>query len=255
MDYDEVMSNLKSMRSRFDDGFSSLDRSYLDSLHYELFGKVITNRGCSDCYRDAFILIVNHLKKTKAMPQKCNYRLKPGVVIQFFGKSAVYTNPNLTDEVAEKYLGLNSDNKRMFSDLPSDWETRVAARVTGTSADSDSNTNSSNEVISALTDKLTATEKQLADEREKNRSLVEEIDKIKSDLDLQLNAPSVEVDTQEIDNLNLELENLRAENDTLKNENESLKSDISTLKNENRALKSANTRLKNGEAKESDSAE
>ena len=170
MDYEEVMTTLQSMKSRFHDGFSTLDRAYLDRLYYDLFGNGITNKGCSDCYRDAFILIVNYLKKNKAMPQKCNYRLKPGVVIQFFGKSAIYTNPNLTDEVAEKYLGMNSDNKRMFSDLPSDWETRVAARKAGTPEKESAPTS---EVLSSLTDKLTSTEAQLSEALTSNKQLSE----------------------------------------------------------------------------------
>lgn len=274
MDYEEVMTTLQSMKSRFNDGFSTLDRSYLDRLHYDIFGKDITNRGCSDCYRDAFILIINYLKKNKAMPQKCNYRLKPGAVIQFFGKSAIYSNPNLTDEIAEKFLGMNSDNKRMFSDLPSDWEARVASRKAGIA---EQESVPSNEVLSSLTDKLTTTESQLAEATAKNDSLIKinkdlseknvaltkenevitakndeltsEIERMKSETP----APSADSaesgeDSQEIANLNLELENLRVESETLAGENESLKAEITKLKNENRALKSANTRLKNGEA-------
>lgn len=274
MDYEEVMTTLQSMKSRFNDGFSTLDRSYLDRLHYDIFGKDITNRGCSDCYRDAFILIINYLKKNKAMPQKCNYRLKPGAVIQFFGKSAIYSNPNLTDEIAEKYLSLNSDNKRMFSDLPSDWEARVASRKAGIS---DQESAPSNEILSSLTLKLTTAESQLAEATAKNEALIttnkdlseknvaltqenevlvakngeltSEIERMKSETP----APSADLsesgeDSQEIANLNLELENLRVESETLAGENESLKAEITKLKNENRALKSANTRLKNGES-------
>lgn len=273
MEYEEAMTTLQSMKSRFNDGFSTLDRAYLDRLYYDLFGKDITNRGCGDCYRDAFILILNYLKKNKAMPQKCNYKLKPGAVIQFFGKSAVYSNPNLTDEIAEKYLGMNSDNRRMFSDLPSDWEARVASRKAGM-AEPDSNP--SNEVLSSLTDKLSQAEsslseseaknhtllesnlalegknKDLAKENEellsKNKELLSQIEKLK----YETPAPSEDADgceeSQEISNLNLELETLRAEGESLSQENESLKSEIAKLKNENRALKSANTRLKNGEA-------
>lgn len=274
MDYKEVMTTLQSMKSHFNDGFSTLDRSYLDRLHYNIFGRDITNRGCSDCYRDAFILINNYLKKNKTMPQKCNYRLKPGAVIQFFGKSAIYSNPNLTDEIAEKYLGLNSDNKCMFSDLPSDWEARVASRKAGISEQESA---PSNEILSSLTDKLTKAESQLAEVSAKNDSLIKtnndlceknvkltkenenltaknselasEIERMKSETP----APSADMvengeNSQDIANLNLELENLRVESETLAGENESLKAEITNLKNENRALKSANTRLKNGEA-------
>lgn len=273
MDYEEVMTTLQSMKSRFHDGFSTLDRSYLDRLYYDLFGKGITNRGCSDCYRDAFILIVNYLKKNKAMPHKCNYRLKPGVVIQFFGKSAIYTNPNLTDEVAEKYLGMNSENKRMFSDLPSDWETRVAARKAGAI---ETESTPTSEVLSSLTDKLASTEAQLSDALASNKELTEsnkelaeknhqliddnkslasknveltsEIEKMKAEApDTAEESIENGENSQEIANLNLEVENLRVENETLSEENESLKAEIVKIKNENRTLKAANTRLKKGD--------
>ena len=39
------------------------------------------------------------------MKEKCNYILKNGVLLQpEFGSNKMYTNDNLTDEVAEKYL-------------------------------------------------------------------------------------------------------------------------------------------------------
>ena len=49
MTYEETMTRLKEMESRYQDGFSSLDRSLLDSLYFNIFGREITNRGCSDC--------------------------------------------------------------------------------------------------------------------------------------------------------------------------------------------------------------
>lgn len=60
------------------------------------------------------------------MPTKSDFQLKAGAVITFFGSSKAYTNANLTNEVAIRYLSLNSDNAKMFSFLPSDWEERVA---------------------------------------------------------------------------------------------------------------------------------
>lgn len=45
MDYNEIIKTLQDMESRFADGFSNLDRAFLDKVYYELFGKVITNRG------------------------------------------------------------------------------------------------------------------------------------------------------------------------------------------------------------------
>lgn len=114
------------MESRYQSGFSSLDRSFLDSLYYELYGKAITNTGCSNCYRDAYIEICCKLKREKKMPKKSDFQLKAGAVITFFGSSVAYTNANLTNEVALRYLSLNRDNEKMFSFLPSDLDERLA---------------------------------------------------------------------------------------------------------------------------------
>lgn len=187
------------------------------------------------------------------MPKPSIYKLKPGCVIQFFGESTVYSNSNLTDEVAERYLGLNSSNKRFFEDLPSNWEERVATRLATSSEKEESQADP--EVLSKLSDKLTATEKELEEKKlqlkeleEKNAILEKENEELK--LAASNPQPSNEDNSekdQEIANLNLELS-------TLQGENASMKEEITALKNENRALKSANTRLKNNVSPEATDA-
>lgn len=113
------------MESRYNDDFSSLDRSYLDSLYYNLFGREITNKGCGDCYRDAYMEICIKLKKTKTMPKKSDFVLKAGAIITFFGEAKCYSNANLTDEAALRFLALNPNNEKLFESLPSDWQTRL----------------------------------------------------------------------------------------------------------------------------------
>lgn len=127
MTYEEAIQHLSEMESRFEDGFSSLDRMYLDSLYFALFGKEITNKGCSNCYRDAFIEISVKLKQTKAMPKKSEYVLKPGAIITFFGERQCYTNANMTDEAALRFLSQNPLNESLFEKLPADWKERVAS--------------------------------------------------------------------------------------------------------------------------------
>lgn len=125
MTYESTMQRLQEMESRYNDGFSSLDRSYLDSLYYDLFGREITNKGCGDCYRDAYMEICIKLKKTKAMPKKSDFVLKAGAIITFFGEARCYSNANLTDEAALRFLALNPNNEKLFESLPSDWQTRL----------------------------------------------------------------------------------------------------------------------------------
>lgn len=113
------------MESRYQDGFSSLDRSLLDSLYFNIFGREITNRGCSDCYRDAYMEILIYLKRNKAMPKKSDFVLKPGAIITFFGEPKCYSNANITDEAALRFLAMNPSNEKLFEKLPEGWRSRL----------------------------------------------------------------------------------------------------------------------------------
>ena len=65
------------------------------------------------------------------MKEKSNYALKNGVVLQMgFSSSEMYTNANLTDESAERYLAKNPGDIKYFSRAPEDWEARVEKRAT-----------------------------------------------------------------------------------------------------------------------------
>lgn len=113
------------MESRYQDGFSSLDRSLLDNLYFNIFGREITNRGCSDCYRDAYMEILIYLKRNKAMPKKSDFVLKAGAIITFFGEPKCYSNANITDEAALRFLAMNPSNEKLFEKLPEDWKSRL----------------------------------------------------------------------------------------------------------------------------------
>ena len=64
------------------------------------------------------------------MKEKSSYALKNGVLLQVgFGSSEMYTNNNLTDEAAERYLAENPKGIVFFASTPSDWEKRVERRM------------------------------------------------------------------------------------------------------------------------------
>lgn len=123
-EYEKTMERLEEMRSRFDSGFSTSDRSFLEALNYRLFSKVITLTGCSDCYRDAYILIHNRLKRDKKMPRLSNYILKNGALLHEFGTPDYYSH-QVTDEVAEHFLKMNPDDINLFQKFPADWKERI----------------------------------------------------------------------------------------------------------------------------------
>ncbi len=127
--YDIAIQRLEEMKSRYKEGFSSSDRELLEALNQRLFHKVITKTGCSDCYRDAYIIIFNHLKKEKVMPTLSNYCLKAGAVIHSFGSPDFYTL-SVPDKVAEDYLRNDPTNIREFQRFPSDWKERISRTET-----------------------------------------------------------------------------------------------------------------------------
>lgn len=137
MTYEETMTRLKEMESRYQDGFSSLDRSLLDSLYFNIFGREITNRGCSDCYRDAYMEILIYLKRNKAMPKKSDFVLKAGAIITFFGEPKCYSNANITDEAALRFLALNPSNEKLFEKLPEGWRSRLPKSDASEAEDND----------------------------------------------------------------------------------------------------------------------
>ena len=124
-EYERTIERLEEMRSRYKDGFSTSDRSFLESLNWRLFNKAITLTGCSDCYRDAYIIIYNRLKNDKKMPTIANYILKNGALLHEFGTSEYYSH-QVTDEVAEKFLKKNPELISQFAKYPSDWKERIA---------------------------------------------------------------------------------------------------------------------------------
>lgn len=159
MTYEETITRLKEMESRYQDGFSSLDRSFLDSLYFNIFGREITNRGCSDCYRDAYMEILIYLKRNKAMPKKSDFVLKPGAIITFFGEPKCYSNANITDEAALRFLALNPANEKLFEHLPEGWKFRLPKSDVPEAEDKD-----------AVIARLTKENEQLMKENEQLRS-------------------------------------------------------------------------------------
>lgn len=99
-------------------------------MFHEVLGRTFTKTSCGDCYRDAVIEKYSYLKRYGKMKEKSSYALKNGVLLQVgFGSSEMYTNNNLTDEAAERYLAENPKGIVFFASTPSDWEKRVERRM------------------------------------------------------------------------------------------------------------------------------
>lgn len=98
------------------------DAERLDLAYRAVFKQKI-NRHCINCLYDAFILLrismKNESRQIKARLE-CQYRLKAGVVLWIDGEDGrrLYTNANLTDEVAKHWLKEHPDTRHYFSQLP-----------------------------------------------------------------------------------------------------------------------------------------
>ena len=242
MGYNEIIKTLQEMESRYADGFSTLDRAFLDKVYYDLFGREITNRGCSDCYRDAYMEIKIKLKKYKAMPKKSDYKLKAGAVISFFGQSQAYTSANLTNEVAEKYLAMNPANANLFAELPDDWKARVAA-YTEHNADGSDNTPHMTEA-EAL-EIIKSKDEQIAE----NEAAIALRDARIAELEADRDFPPAEDENPsekdlEIENLRMELGNANEQLAATPEERDNLLKEVENLKKENKGLKQSNAMLK-----------
>ncbi|MDM8232323.1 hypothetical protein QUW56_02775 [Phocaeicola barnesiae] len=130
MEVIEVVNRLKELGSIA--SLSSSDKAEIESLYALVLDKKFVRTSCSDCYHDAVIEMSVYLNKNGKMKEKSEYGLKNGVLLQMgFGSEEMYTNANLTDEVAEKYLAKYPDNIKYFSKKPDDWEERVKSRKNG----------------------------------------------------------------------------------------------------------------------------
>ena len=124
MEVIEVVNRLKELGSIA--SLSSSDKAEIENLYAIVLDKKFIRTSCSDCYHDAVIEMIVYLNKNGKMKEKSDYGLKNGVVLQMeFGSSEMYTNANLTDEIAEKYLERYPDNIKYFSKKPDDWKERI----------------------------------------------------------------------------------------------------------------------------------
>lgn len=82
-------------------GLSYPQKSRVEELTRLILNAEVRQCNCTDRFLDALFLCRKQLK-TYGIMKPCKYKLKNNVVLQF--QNNVYTNANLTDEVAEAYL-------------------------------------------------------------------------------------------------------------------------------------------------------
>ena len=94
---------------------------YLKSIFYlyqKLFGETCTT--CSSKIAGYIQKLKNYNFKNPIIMQESNYILQEGTLIVIPGTSLAYSNANLTDEVALKFLSENLNRKSLFVKIPED---------------------------------------------------------------------------------------------------------------------------------------
>ena len=120
MTYEEAVALCDGLRTRVDEPFAPSDKATIERLYAEAVGRDFRPTSCQMCYHDALIEIYHTLKRNRKMAEKCNYRLRAGYLINSptFRGGAIYSNDNLTDEVAEEFLTAFPERVDMFQQLP-----------------------------------------------------------------------------------------------------------------------------------------
>lgn len=109
--------------------FSASEKEEIEKMYADVLDKRFVKTSCNDCYRDAVYEMYAYLKKNGKMKEKTVYKLKNGALLQMqFGSGEFYTNANLTDEAAEKYLNKYPERIKFFAIYPYDWKARVKKR-------------------------------------------------------------------------------------------------------------------------------
>lgn len=135
----EALRTLDALNRSPQGSYSAVEKAEIVRLYDLILGRSFGECRCPDRWHDAVVEMMVYLKKFGKMRAKSNYRLRTGVVIQLPGCSDVYTNANLTDEVARTYLELFPAAARRFETIPDDAAIRgLHGAVHSTSSDSNS---------------------------------------------------------------------------------------------------------------------
>lgn len=135
MTVDEARILLAELNRGCNVPYSTSEQAVIEKLYYEVLGKPIRGCRCPDKWRDAVLEIHFYIKKHGKMKEKSNYKLRAGVILQIAGSSEIYTNDNLTDEVATAFLKEHPNAAGRFEIIPSAKKEAAAPKAGGKSSE------------------------------------------------------------------------------------------------------------------------
>ena len=115
MSYDEIKRRVSAWVVQTN--YSTAETLAIEQAYRAVFGRAIRDCNCPNRHRDAVIELRIFIKNHATM-EKSTYKLKAGVVIQPSGTSEVFTNDNLTDEIAEHFLKERPGARGLFAVAP-----------------------------------------------------------------------------------------------------------------------------------------
>mgnify|MGYP000649246989 FL=1 len=135
MTVDEVKILLSDLNRGYNTPYSSAEQATIERLYYEVLGKRLSACRCPDKWHDAVLEINSYIKKHGKMKEKSNYKLRAGVILQIAGSSEIYTNDNLTDEVAAAFLKEHPNATGRFEVIPTAKKDAEAPKAGGESSE------------------------------------------------------------------------------------------------------------------------
>lgn len=125
MAYTDAMNTLGRLRSLIvaggdDSVYNEDDRAIIEQLSVSELGKKVRQCNCRDQYTEAVLELYMTLKKRGIMNAERLYQLRAGVLI--WVGTQVYTNNNITDEVAEAYLEMHPEALGKFERVPETYK-------------------------------------------------------------------------------------------------------------------------------------
>ena len=132
MNYAQIKDRVSALSNSRN--YSTSEIAEIETLYREVLGKKVRDCNCPDRYRDA-VLELRIFTKNHLTMEKSKFRLKPGVVIVPSNDSEVYTNNNLTDEVAIAFLKERPGARGLFAELPENVDELLAEKPDDKPAD------------------------------------------------------------------------------------------------------------------------
>jgi hypothetical protein len=131
MTYQEALDRVEELRGHGNAPFSIEQKRLIAQMYPEILGKPFRRTACQRCYHDAVIEMAVKLRKEQKMREKCDYHMRAGFIIRCgdFDGGEIYTNANLTNDVAKRYLERFPQKRAMFDRIPEETAETPAEAV------------------------------------------------------------------------------------------------------------------------------